>query len=74
MTELKVYDECWVMLNNKIEKRIIYSVIECMNLKKTGVDRSYTVMSELCGAIEGRDIPLHDADVYKNRQSLIDSL
>lgn len=76
MREFKVYDDVWVMRNNRPERVMIYSVEESMNHWKNGVEKSYKIVHGKMSA----DTPNNPAfgysanKIFRSRSDLIKEL
>lgn len=74
--EFQVYDKVWVIYNNNIKEKIIYSKTGYMNFLKNGIDYNYTLVNGVLGAgvNPNKGIPYTTEEIFKTKQELIDSL
>ena len=72
----KVYDEVWIMRNNRPVEMVVFAAIQSMNHFKTGVDMNYRLVNSAVGAGFGNNsgILMAEADIFETKQALLDSL
>jgi len=76
LKEFNVYDEVWVMKNNKPTLLLVYSVEEKMNHWKNGIDKFYRVVDGTLSA----DTPTNPAigyaitNLFRSKEELMSTL
>ena len=76
MNKFNVYDEVWIMESEKPTKKIVFAVIESMDLYKTGTDIYYRLASSQASAgwENSEGIYMNEECVSKTPKGLILSL
>jgi len=77
MKRRNVYQTVWIMKDNKPQKMMVYSIIECMNYLKNDVDVFYNfVYGTFVAGFEGCDIheKVPESRVYDSKEELLESL
>jgi hypothetical protein len=72
----KVYDEVWIMEDNKLITNIVFAVIHSMDDAKTGIETHYQLVSDQCGAGWGNNSGVRkESDrMFKTKEELLSSL
>ena len=75
-TKLKVYDDVWILNNNKPVKMMIFAVVESMDYWKQGTEIHYRLVKQRCGTGWGNNegIRRERKDVFITKQDLFEKL
>lgn len=71
---LEVYDQVWIMHNNKPDQKMVYSRTEVMNYPKNGTEIEYRLVVGTCGASDSNAIRVDRAKIFKTREELVASI
>jgi len=71
-----VYDKVWLIENNQIQQKMIYSKTETMNFSKTDVDWSYKLVDGVLGAgvLPNREVGYDISEIFATKDELVASL
>lgn len=74
--KFKVYEQVWVVLDNKPQQMMIYDITEVMNLSKSGTDFHYRLVGGKYSAGFGSNKPMRFATnkMFNTKDELLDSL
>lgn len=73
---IKVYDEVWILHNNKPVKMMVFAVIESMDYWKQGTEIHYNLVKERCGVGWGSNegVQRSPDNIFLTKQELLDNL
>lgn len=71
-----VYDEVWIMENNKPTKKVIFAVVLSMSHNKRGQEVHYRLVNHQCGTGwgNGEGIRCDESNMFCTKEDLVDSL
>lgn len=70
----KVYDEVWVMENNRPVKLLVFAVVESMDYRKTGTEVRYHLVESRVGAGWGNNSGQVYERPFATKEELIEAL
>ena len=73
--KFKVYNQVWVILDNKPQQLMIYDITEVMNLSKIGTDFRYRLVRGKYSAGFGNNKPMRFATnkMFLTKEELVNS-
>ena len=74
MKAFKVYEQVWIMENNKPVSKLVYSIIEEMNYWKNGTETHYTLVNGTLGATSAKAIHRDVTKIFREKSELLSTL